>query len=148
MNECCSLANQIINENSLTLNRKRRNAVIEFDSSSASPPRMRRPVKYHQNLVHVPQPSVANAEEFDNTLNINFEAPPEAQFQQGIIPLGAPCYQLASTCPTGAACAQGLCQCSDNYVQAGALCIARDRSEFILLRLNSYLITVFRISCF
>ncbi|KAE9548293.1 hypothetical protein FO519_008491 [Halicephalobus sp. NKZ332] len=60
-------------------------------------------------------------------MKINYEPPAEAQFQPGLIPLGAPCYQMASGCPSGAGCSQGLCQCSDNYVQAGSICIARDR---------------------
>ncbi|KAE9546704.1 hypothetical protein FO519_010084, partial [Halicephalobus sp. NKZ332] len=90
--------NKITNENPLKSKRRRRNSVIEFDSTSTSSPRSRRPFKFHQNLVQVPK-NVNKNQEFENNLKINYEPPAEAQFQPGLIPLGAPCYQMASGCP-------------------------------------------------
>ncbi|KAE9546208.1 hypothetical protein FO519_010580, partial [Halicephalobus sp. NKZ332] len=90
--------NKITNENPLKSKRRRRNSVIEFDSTSTNSPRSRRPFKFHQNLVQVPK-NVNRNQEFENTLKINYEPPAEAQFQPGLIPLGAPCYQMASGCP-------------------------------------------------
>uniref|UniRef100_A0A914R087 EGF-like domain-containing protein n=1 Tax=Panagrolaimus davidi TaxID=227884 RepID=A0A914R087_9BILA len=106
---------------------------ISYDSTTTK--KFRKPPKFDENSDNISsKASLSNSlNEKIGTQSRNLKSrkivyqQPETNNINDVIPLGANCDLTDNNCPYGAECVQSICQCSTDFVQAGPLCVLKNK---------------------